>query len=216
MFVLELGPSQDQRHCTSLSTFIKTHGRFQIYQQKSESELDTLNLKWSWNESIFNGIDGKHWKTLHFLGYHMVPQFLESPQERPIFCDTKQADDPEAKTQAIRHAFGQTGIWFPGSVVWLPGVQSYRRSCHILSHFLQVFMKPKFLWSLLWWPFKMVFVCIKMLFVEVFFVACLTGNGSSETTLATRRTCWVYSYESTFWAWVDNGAQHLAALSWRR
>lgn len=103
-----------------------------------------------------------------------------------------------------------------GSVVWLPGVQSYRRSCHILSHFLQVFMKPKFLWSLLWWPFKMVFVCIKMLFVEVFFVACLTGNGSSETTLATRRTCWVYSYESTFWAWVDNGAQHLAALSWRR
>lgn len=42
----------------------------------------------------------------------MVPQFLESPQERPIFCDTKQADDPEAKTQAIRHAFGQTGIWW--------------------------------------------------------------------------------------------------------
>lgn len=160
-------------------------------------------------------------KTFIFLGYHMEPQFFgKSSRKAHVlwhFPDwPKQADDPEAKTQAIRHAFGQTGIWFPGSVVWLPGVQSYRRSCHILSHFLQVFMKPKFLWSLLWWPFKMVFVCFKMLFVEVFFVASLTGNGSSETTLATRRTCWVYSYESTFWAWVDNGAQHLAALSWRR
>ncbi len=150
VFVLELGSSQDQRHCTSLSTFIKTHGRFQIYQQKSiirtwyfepKVILTWIYFQWkSWKSCIFavphgTTLFGKSSREPHFL-WHL-----------PVW--SKQADDPEAKTQASRHTFGQKGIWWwpkkkQRSVVWLRGVQSYRRSCHILSHFCNCSWNPNF------------------------------------------------------------------------